>query len=153
MVDQLADLVHQGWQIPLTPYRVVRGREVAQLIERMRINVPSSIRESERTLAERDRILANAKTEAERILEETRAQAMEMVSERSLLDTARAESQRIVEESKELARRRSEEADQYAIQTLVALQEQLQAVMRQVENGIQIMSEQGESEPGRRRSE
>jgi len=152
-VDQLADLVHQGWQIPLTPYRAVRGREVAQLIERMRINVPSSIRESERTLAERDRILADAKAEAERILEQARTQAMEMVSERSLLDTARAESQRIIEESKELARHRSEEADQYALQTLVALQDQLEAVLRQVENGIQIMSEQDESQPGRRRTE
>ena len=151
LVDQLADLLHQGWQIPFTPFRAVRAREVAQLIERMRINVPSSIRESERTLAERDRIVADAKAEANRIVDEARARAMEIVSERALLDTARAEAQRIVDESKEIARRRAEEADQYAVQTLRALQEQLEVVARQVDNGIQVMIEGGKSGPVQRR--
>ena len=36
----------------------------------MRITVPSSIRESERTLAERDRILAEAKAAADEIVED-----------------------------------------------------------------------------------
>ena len=82
--------MHRGRQIPLTQYRAVRGREVDQLIERMRINVPSSIRESERTLAERDRILAEAKAEANRIVEEAKRQAIDMMSERGLLDSALA---------------------------------------------------------------
>jgi len=152
-VDQLAALVQQGRQIPFTPYRAVRAREVAQLIERMRINVPSSIRESERTLAERDRIIADAEAEAERIVEEARARAMEMVSERALLDTARAEAERIVEEGKAMARRRADEADQYAVQTLRVLQEQLELVMRQVENGIEVMAEGGQAEDSRARKE
>ncbi len=142
-MDQLAELIRQGTPIPFTPYRAVRGREAAQLIERMRINVPSSIRESERTLAERDYILAEAQAQAERIVNDARARAMEIVNERSLLDTARAESQRIVDEGKEIARRRSEEADQYTVQTLRALQEQLDVIRRQVDNGVEVMLEGG----------
>ncbi len=70
---------------------------------------------------------------------------MEIVSERSLLDTARTEAQRIVDEGKDIARRRSEEADQYTVQTLRALQEQLDAIRRQVDNGIEVMLEGGRS--------
>ena len=78
---------------------------------------------------------------------------MEMVSERALLDTARAEAERIVEEGKAMARRRADEADQYAVQTLRVLQEQLELVMRQVENGIEVMAEGGQAEDSRARKE
>ena len=97
----MADLLNQGWQIPLSPYRVIRTRDFEQLIERMRINVPSSIRESERTLAERDRIIAEAKSEAERTIQQAKQEAMEIISERSLITTAQQEAGRIVDEGKE----------------------------------------------------
>jgi hypothetical protein len=142
LVDQLADLVQQGWQIPFSQYRAVRGREVDQLIERMRINVPSSIRESERTVAERDRILAEAKAEADRIVEDAHRQAMDMISERALLDTARQEMQRIIDEGQTDARRRVEEADRYTVGALRELQDHLGALTQQVDNGIEMMAGQ-----------
>lgn len=159
LVDQLADLVHRGWQIPFTKYRAVRGREVDQLIERMRINVPSSIRESERTLAERDRILAEAKAQADRIVEEAKRQAIEMVSERALLDTARQEMQRIIDEGQVDALRRVDEADKYAVGVLLGLQDELQKLTQQVDNGIMVMGGKTEgdksdapaSPPGKRK--
>lgn len=137
--------MQQGWQIPLTRYRAVRGQEVDQLLERMRINVPSSIRESERTLAERDRILAEAKAAADQIVEDARRQAMEIVSERGLLDAARQETQRIVERGRADAQRRVEEADRYTVGALRSLQEQLHALSQQVDNGLMMM--EGRSGP------
>ena len=144
----MADVVHRGWQIPLTQYRAVRGREVDQLIERMRINVPSSIRESERTLAERDRILADAKAEANRIVEEAKRQAIDMMSERGLLDSAQQEMQRIIDEGRADALRRAEEADDYAVGVLRGLQDELRKLAQQVDNGILVMG--GESEDSKR---
>ncbi|OUC05587.1 hypothetical protein RY27_26385 [Litorilinea aerophila] len=149
----MADMLSQGWHIPFTPYRVIRARDFEQMIERLRINVPSSIRDSERTLAERDRILAEASAEAERIIQQARQQAMEMVSERALLATARQEAERIIEESRALARRRTEEADRYAVQKLEELAERLQLLLREVNNGIQILQapedeEADEASPG-----
>jgi hypothetical protein len=112
-----------------------------QLIERMRINVPSSIRESERTLQERDQIIAGARAEADRLIQQARQQAMEMLSERSLVATAQAEAERIVGESREIARNRAEEADIYTLQVLQDLAQRLHLVLQQVENGIQVMQE------------
>jgi cell division septum initiation protein DivIVA len=137
----LADLVAQGWTPPFTTYRVLQGEEVEQLIARLRISVPSAIREGERTVAEREQILAAARAEAERIVAEARQQAMALVSERSLVQTAQQEADRIVDEGKELARRRSAEADAYAVQVLQELSQHLQSVMRQVDNGIQVMQD------------
>jgi hypothetical protein len=141
LVDQLNSMLSQSWQVPFSPYRLVRTREMEQLIERMRINVPSSIRESEKTLQERDKILAEARQEADRVIQQAKQQAMEMLSERSLLETAQSEAERIVDDSRELARRRAEEADAYTLQVLQELAQRLHGVLQQVENGIHVMQE------------
>jgi len=134
-------------EIPFTTYRLVRGRDVEHLLERMRINVPSSIRESERTLSERDHIMAEARAEAERIILEARQQANEMVSERSLVASAQIEAERIVEEGKTVARQRTEEADTYAVQVLQELAEKLQAMHQQVQNGLELLQGASEETP------
>jgi vacuolar-type H+-ATPase subunit H len=141
LIDQLHVLISQATPIPFTAYRLVRARDIEQLLERMRITVPSSIRESERTLAERDRIMNEARAEADRIIQQARQQAMEMLSEKSLIATAQAEADRIIVEGKDLARRRTEEADTYAVQVLQDLAARLQTISQQVVNGIEVMQE------------
>lgn len=139
LIDQLHDLLTQGIDVPFSSYRLVRARDIEHLLERMRINVPSSIRESERTISERDRIIAEAQAEAERIVQDARRRATEMLSERSLVTAAQTEADRIVDEGKEIARRRAEEADQYAAQVLQGLSSQLLHLNQQVENGLDLL--------------
>ena len=141
LIDQLHVLISQGTPVPFSAYRLVRARDVEQLLERMRITVPSSIRESERTLADRDRIMNEARAEADRIIQQARQQAMEMLSERSLIATAQAEADRIIVEGKDIARRRTEEADTYAVQVLQDLAQRLQALTQQINNGIELMQD------------
>lgn len=118
---------------------MIDSNEFAQLIERMRINVPSSIMESERTLAQRDHILSEAHAEAERILQQAKQRAMEIISQDAVMQTARDEAERILGESRAAAHRRAAEADRYAIQVLEDLAQKLQITTKQVDNGIQLM--------------
>ena len=138
----MAELVNQGWQVPFTSYRVVRGHEVEQLLDRMRINVPSSIRESEKTVTERDRILAEAKSAADRIVEDAHRRALEILNERALLERARQESQRIVDRGRSDAQYRVDEADRYTIGALRGLREELRALIHQVDSGLAMMEGQ-----------
>jgi hypothetical protein len=139
IIDQLADKLNSSPKVPLSSQRLVDANEFAQLLERLRISVPSSIMESERTLAERDRIIADAEAEARRMLAQAKQRAAEMVSSESLVVLARKEAERVVEESKLAARRRTEEADAYAVQVLEDLAAKLAVIAKQVDNGLQIM--------------
>ena len=139
LIDQLADSLSRGRQIPLSSLRVVDAHEFAQLIERMRINVPSSIMESERTLAERDRILADAHAEYERIIQQAKQRASEMLRDDAIVIAAHEEAEQIMEESRLAAERRAEEADRYAMQVLEDLAQKLQVITKQVDNGVQLM--------------
>lgn len=139
LIDQLADALNRGRPIPLSSLRVIDANEFAQLIERMRISVPSSIMESERTLAQRDHILAEAQAEAERLIQQAKQRAMEIISQDALMQTSRKEADRILDESRNAAQRRAAEADRYAVQVLEDLAQKLQVTMKQVDNGIQLM--------------
>ena len=101
-----------------------------------------AIRESERTVADRDRILAEAKAEADQIVEDARRRVMQALNERSLLEQARYESQRIVDQGHTDARRRVEEADRYTIGVLHSLREELRALIHQVDSGLTVMEGQ-----------
>lgn len=144
LVDQMTDLLNEGREVPLSRYRMVDSEEFSQMLERMRISVPSSIRESERTLVERDNILARARAEADQIIQEARDIAGEMLGENSLVVMARQEAHRIVEDGQEIARQRTSEADSYATQVLQELHEKLASISGQVENGIAMMTQQSE---------
>src|SRR5262245_16057049 len=100
---------------------MVDGNQFGHMLERMRISVPSAIMESERTLDERDLIIAEARTEAERIVQEARQRVAELVSDQAIVIAAHNEAERILEEGRYAARRRAEEADQYAMQVLEEL--------------------------------
>lgn len=139
LVDQLAEVLQHSRPLPLSNYRVVDAREVGLLLERMRISVPSSIRESERTIADRDRILDEAHAEATRMVAEARAQARHMLSREQIVAAAREEAERIVAEGERNAQRHAREADEYAIQVLQTLSGTLHTAHSQVQNGIQIM--------------
>ncbi|MBV7328886.1 hypothetical protein KFU94_11610 [Chloroflexi bacterium TSY] len=141
LVDQLSDMLNQGKDVPLSRYRMVDAVQFGQLLERMRINVPSSIRESERTLAERDKILAAAHTEAQRIIHEAELRAHTLLSEESFVKMARQEAERIIAEAQAIAQQRSVEADDYAKQVLADLSEKLKTITQQVDNGIQLISQ------------
>jgi hypothetical protein len=135
----LADCLSRGWRIPLSAFSVVNANEAAHLLERMRINVPSAIMESERTLSERDLILQDARTEAERILQQARQRVAELLSDQAVVVAAQQEADRIIEAGQLGARRRAEEADQYAMQVLEELAQKLQTITKQIDNGVQVM--------------
>lgn len=139
LIDQLEEKVRLGRQIPFTTQRVVDAAEFGQLLERLRITVPSSVMESERMLKERDRILADAHAEAEQMLQQAKQRAREILSENSIIALAREEAERIMQNAEGVARKRTDEADQYASRVLEDLSAKLQLITKQVDNGLQIM--------------
>lgn len=139
LVDQLTEMLNQGKEVPLSRYRMVDTDEFTQMLDRMRISVPSSVRDSERTLAERDRILAEAKAEAESIVSEAKARAAAMLQDNEVIAVANREADQILQDGRKQAQEQMKEADNYAIQVLQDLAGRLQSVTKQVENGINVL--------------
>lgn len=141
LVDQLEQVLNRGWRVPFTASLVVNEEECLRLIDQMRISVPSAIKESERMIGERDRIMAEAQARAEVILEQAEEEAMRMVSQHFVAQEARREAEQIVNLGEQEAMRLIQEAEDYALNVLRELVEKLGSSLRQAENGIRAIEE------------
>jgi len=152
LVDQLEQVLNRGYRLPLSASLVVSGEECLRLIDQMRISVPSAIKESERMVAERDRILKDAQNEADSIIEQARQHAIEMINQNYVTQEAQREAERIVAQSRDetermLARSRDQanalilDAEDYTVDMLQHLVDQLAGVLQQAKNGIQAIEE------------
>jgi cell division septum initiation protein DivIVA len=156
VIDQLDALLESSRRVPLSSLRMVDYNAARQVIERLRVNVPSSIIESERMLQERDRILEAAEAEAVRMVEQAKRHAQEILSNDALVSAARQEAERIIMDSQRAAQQRRDEADRYAARVLEELAEKLGIISKQVENGLELLRQNlelsGESSKAERRT-
>jgi cell division septum initiation protein DivIVA len=150
LVDQLEHVLNQGWRMPFTSSLVVNEEECLRLIDQMRISVPSAIKESERMIAERDRIMNEAHARAEAMVDQAETEARRMVSQHYVVQEARREAERVIEVGQKEAMRLVQEAEDYALNVLRELVQQLGSSIRQAENGIRAIEEsQAEAEPAK----
>jgi len=155
IIDQLEALIETSRRVPMSSLRMVDYHVAREMIERLRVNVPASIIESERMLQERERILEAAEAEAAAIVEQAKRRAQEILSNDALIAAAKREAERIVLDSQLAAQRRRDEADRYAASVLEQLAEKLQVITRQVENGLELLRQNLElsnpEQPGQKR--
>ena len=123
----------------MSSLRMVEYAQFKQALERLRVSVPSSIMESERTLQERDRILEAAEAEAARVVEQARRRAAEILSNDAMVTAARQEGERLLVNAQAAAQQRRDEADRYAARVLEELAEKLRIVTKQVDNGLDLL--------------
>lgn len=139
LVDQLEQTLNRGWRVPFSPSLIVNSEECLRLIDQMRISIPSAIKESERMITERDRILSDAQARAEQIVAHAEQQAIQIVSEDEITERAREEAERIIAHGHAEAIRLVDEAEVYALDVLYRLRDKLNNSLHQAENGIQAI--------------
>lgn len=139
LINQLETVINQGKRVPLSQNIMVDEESVRRIIDQMRVTVPDAIKQAERTLGERDRIIAQANEEASRIVQMAREQATDMVEHHELTEAARKRAGEVLAEADREAASMRAEADRYAETALSGLAEQLSKIQREVENGLRAL--------------
>jgi cell division septum initiation protein DivIVA len=136
LINQLETVIGHGKRVPLSQNIMVDEEAVRRIIDQMRVSVPDIIKQAERTLGERDRIIAQANEEASRIVQIGREQATDMVEHHELVEDARRRAHEITVEAEREAAGMRAEADRYALNSLAALAEHVAKIEREVQNGM-----------------
>ncbi len=147
LVDRLEDLIDEGRHFFGTRYTMIDEERALEIIDQMRISIPEEIEKSARVLAQRDRILAEAHEEAARIVQEHRKKAESMLEEDSAVQAAHVRAENIKEQARQEASRITAEADEYVMQMLGRLEQQLVRNLGEVRNGISVMQDQPTGSP------
>lgn len=137
LVDRLETLITQSRLIPLTVYRLVDEDRALELIDQMRISIPEEVRKAKRIHQERDRVIAQAHEESSRLVALAREEAGGLIHRDVIAEAAESRAETIVERAQGEARTIKAEADEYVIQVLSALEEDLLRSMTVVRNGLE----------------
>jgi cell division septum initiation protein DivIVA len=118
--------------MPLSTYLVINEDDFLDVIDQMRTAIPREIKEGEKIQTERDRIIAQAEEEAERIVQLSQADASKMIEDHELIRAAEQRANTIIERAQREAEVLKAEADDYARQVLVSLDTQLDTIDEQI---------------------
>lgn len=142
LIDRLEELFNESKAIPLTRNVMVDEDRMLDIIDQMRIAIPEEVKKAQQLLGQRDRVLAQAQEEANRTLELARQKADQLVSK----DLVMQESQRRADQLLTQARAEAEgirgDADDYVINSLTQLQEELERITNQVNNGVRTVRDE-----------
>jgi len=92
-------------------------------------------------MAQRDRVMAQAQEEANRTLQLSRDKAEQMVQKDMIVQEAQRRADQIVNQARAEAEATRVDADNYVVDTLMQLQDQISKLSGQVSNGIRMVQE------------
>jgi cell division septum initiation protein DivIVA len=137
LVDRLEEALNESTRIPLSAYMLVNEEKVYSLLDQMRVSVPEEIKRANRIEAEKDRILAQAKEEADRIRELARQEATELVKRDAIVSAAQHRADNLMERARRDVDALRQDADVYITDVLSRLEEDLLRTLNVVRNGLQ----------------
>lgn len=140
LVDRLEAVINGGSRIPMSGKVLIDEREALDVLDLMRTAVPDEIKQARRTIQERERILAQAQTEANRLVAQAQERADRMVQEDNIHVMAEERAHEVVGQAQREADDVRRGADDYALDVLDRLDAELHRVQGTVRNAIGMLS-------------
>jgi regulator of protease activity HflC (stomatin/prohibitin superfamily) len=163
LIDTLEELVIQARRLPVGGNLVVDRIRMLDVIDQMRLAVPSDLRQAQQILEIRDQIVEEAHDNAREAIERGEAERERRIEESSVLREAQERSQQLLMDSEarargviaeadataaahlseaaEAASKQLDDADHYAIEVLRRLESQMQAFLDSIRTSMNSLSE------------
>lgn len=138
LINQLYEMVKEGWNVPLSQDKVVIERDRAlDLIEELRANLPSDIRMAAQIVEKRDDMLEAGKREADVLRQQAEEAARRMVSETQIVAEARKKAKEIIGNAEIQARELRRVANEYCEDTLKRTEESMALSLDEIKKARQ----------------
>jgi len=139
LVDRLEELFNQSRPIWLTHSVIVDEDRMLDIIDQMRVAIPEEIKKAQSIITQRDRILAQAKEEANRTISLAREKAEKSLTDNEMIQSAKIKADQIIDQAHKEAAESQREADKYILDTLTNLEIHIDRMLSQVRNGISTL--------------
>jgi len=141
LIDRLEELFNDAKAVPFTHNVIVDEDRMLELIDQMRISIPEEVKKAQQVVAQRDRVMAQAQEEANRTLDIARQKADQLTQKDMIVQEAQRRAEQILAQARADAEATRVEADNYVVDNLMQLQDQLARLTNQVNNGIRTVQE------------
>ena len=139
LIDRLEELFNESRAMPFTHNVIVDEDRMLDIIDQMRITIPEEVKKAQQLLNQSERILAQAEEKANRTTALAEEKASELISENMLTEKANLRAEKILTQARADAEATRIDADNYVIETLSGVEDELSRLLNQVHNGIRAL--------------
>ncbi len=139
LVDRLEELFNESRPFPFTHSVMVNEDRMLDLIDQMRVSIPEEIKKAQQLQAQKDRLLAQAQEEANRTLALAREKSELMLERDAIVAEAKVRAEQIIQQAYVEISTTRREADDYVLDTLTRLEQEMERSLGQVRNGIRTL--------------
>jgi len=140
LLQAIEDLLEQSKTIPFSGKAVVEKEEVLDIIKEIRLKLPDELKQAKWIKEERDRIINEAKKDADEIVNDATSRTISMIDEHEITKKAYEKKEEIIAAGNDEFRKIQKEADKYSYDKLDELEKtltDLQSQVSQIESKIQ----------------
>ncbi len=139
LLEKIEDIVEDASKFPLSNKVMIDKEEVLEVINEIRLKLPDEINRASWVAKERQRILMEAQTEAEELIEKVKEQQKMYVEENEITKQAKIYAQQIVEEAEQKANDMKLGAYSYSDEILSKLQDKIRDINNIIEDNRDML--------------
>lgn len=136
-IDQLEDLVSNGKRMPIGRKVMVDEDEFINLLDDIRSSIPMEIRDAQRLLKERERLIGEAQDQAQRIVGDAQRRASVLVSEHTILAEAKQHGEELLREAAKQRQEAQGKMEVFFLQQLNAIRNATYSTMSGMEATVE----------------
>lgn len=114
ILDEIENLVVEARRVPFTNKCVIEDDDLIRLIDDLRSELPQEIQEASRLVQDQQRIIDEAKRDANKILEQAKSYAIKLTNEHEIVKQAQDQSNEIMEKTMQSANELKGDSIKYA---------------------------------------
>jgi cell division septum initiation protein DivIVA len=127
--------IKEARSVPLSASCVVHRGEMLSLLEEIKAALPNDLQKAQDLVASRDEIVEEGHVSAERLIASAREEVARMVEQTAIVSAAREKSSEILDEANEMAEAKQEEVDAYIDSRLATLEVILNKTLDAINRG------------------
>ncbi|HBT63467.1 MAG TPA: ATPase [Ruminococcaceae bacterium] len=140
LLEQVDDMLDKAWSFPLSGGKcVVDAEQLRNIIDDIRGNMPSEVRQAKAIVADRSDIVETAKKEAEGIIRKAEERARRMVSQEEVVKQAQQKANEILTQTQMKSREMRKGASEFSEDLLRRTEEAIAQRLAEVRQARQVL--------------
>ena len=140
ILDMLDELLDKSWSLPLSGGRsVVDDEKIRELLDDIRLNLPSEIKQAKAIVADRADILATAKREADAVVRRAEDRARALIAQEGIIKQAQQKAAEILSQAQTKAKELRNASQDFSDDLLRQSEETLTKLLTEVRTTRQAM--------------
>ena len=139
-LDQIEDILDASKSVPFSNKISVEKERIYDVMNEIRLNLPTEIRHAQRIIEDHDKIIADSRVKASGILKEAEDEAKLLTNEHEIFRRANEQATDMIEESKKSARDLRLNAMDYADEILEKTESMVKEAMENIDEQFRLVN-------------